>query len=311
VPDAVTVSNVHKRYGALEALRGVSLTIRQGEVFALLGPNGAGKTTLVEILEGYRDRSVGDVDVLGVDPRNADAGWRGRIGIVLQNTTVFDSLTVGEIVRHFAGFYPHPLDPSRVIEIVGLAGRTTSRCGKLSGGQKRRVDLALGLVGNPDLVFLDEPTTGLDPEGRRQLWDVIRSFTGLGKTVLLTTHYLDEAEALADRVGVIIAGEMVDVAPPAEVGGRDRALTRVAFRAVPELPFDELPDLAGKASLKDGRVSIATEAPTAVVSDLAAWAAGRGIAELPGLSVSRPSLEDTYLEMVRARGHATAIEGNP
>jgi ABC-2 type transport system ATP-binding protein len=304
VADAVTVREVSKRYGTLQALRGVSLAIHEGEVFALLGPNGAGKTTLVEILEGYRDRSSGEVDVLGIDPRHADSRWRSRIGIVLQNTTVFDSLTVGEIVSHFAGFYPRPLDPGDVIEIVGLAGKASSRCGKLSGGQKRRVDLALGIVGNPDLIFLDEPTTGLDPEGRRQLWDVIRSFTRLGKTVVLTTHYLDEAEALADRVGVIIAGEMVDVAPPQEVGGRSRALARVTFRAVPELPVGSLPALPGEPALANGRVSVATECPTAVVATLAQWANDHGVAELPDLTVARPSLEDTYLEMVRARsGH--------
>jgi ABC-2 type transport system ATP-binding protein len=301
---AITARDVHKRYGPVHALRGVDLEVEEGEVFALLGPNGAGKTTLVEILEGYRDRSRGEIAVLGTDPRDGGAAWRSRIGIVLQNTTVFDTLTVAEIVRHFAGFYAAPLDPMRVIEMVGLGDRASARCGRLSGGQKRRVDLALGLVGNPDLIFLDEPTTGLDPQGRRQLWDVIRSFTGVGKTVVLTTHYLDEAEALADRVGVIIAGRMVDVAPPAQVGGRDRAVAHVRFRA--EGPLADLPKPSEfqQPTTHGVDVTIATTTPTATVAALAAWARAAGVDELPGLQVTRPSLEDVYLEMVAGEGGA-------
>jgi ABC-2 type transport system ATP-binding protein len=297
---AIEVRGVTRNYGAVRALRGVDLDVFEGEVFALLGPNGAGKTTLVEILEGYRDRTGGDVSVLGTDPRHGGSSWRGRIGIVLQNTTVFDMLTVSELVRHFAGFYASPLEPARVIDMVGLAEKANVRCGKLSGGQKRRVDLALGLVGNPELVFLDEPTTGLDPEGRRQLWDVIRGFTALGTTVLLTTHYLEEAEALAGRVGVIIAGEMVDVGPPAAIGGRDRALSTVRFEAGTGFDGGSLPALEGM-SVEGPSVTVRTARPTEAVRVLAAWAEAQGWGELPGLTVTRPSLEDTYLAMVRAR----------
>ena len=297
---AVHVSGVRKSYGALEALKGVDLEVRTGEVFSLLGPNGAGKTTLVEILEGYRKRSGGEATVLGSDPGKGDAAWKAKIGIVLQNTAVFDSLTVDELVRHFAGFYPAPLDRGRVIDLVGLSEKRHARCAKLSGGQKRRVDLALGLIGDPQLIFLAEPTTGLDPEGRRQLWDVVRNFTALGKTVMLTTHYLDEAEALSDRVGVIIAGELVATGSPDEIGGRNRAVATVRFETVGRLAGDSLPQLDGEVTRGEGHISVRTEAPTAVVAALAAWAAAAGLAELPGLTVSRPTLEDTYLAMVQA-----------
>jgi ABC-2 type transport system ATP-binding protein len=303
---AISMTGVTKNYGSVQALRGVDLEIEEGEVFALLGPNGAGKTTLVEILEGYRDRSGGEVSVLGVDPRRADARWRSRLGIVLQNTTVFDTLEVQEVVAHFAGFFPKPLDPGAVVEAVGLSEKRRARCGKLSGGQKRRVDLALGLVGDPDLVFLDEPTTGLDPEGRRQLWDVIRGMAALRKTVLLTTHYLDEAEALSTRVGVIIGGELVDVGAAPAIGGRDRALTVVSFQPWQGMDPGTLPGLPGEVDVSPTSVSVRTEAPTAVVAKLGAWAAAAGVDELPGLSVARPSLEETYLAMVRERQEAAA-----
>jgi ABC-2 type transport system ATP-binding protein len=302
---SVAVRSLEKRYGSLAALAGVDLDIEPGEVFSLLGPNGAGKTTLVEILEGYRRRSAGRVDVLGVDPERADGRWRSRIGIVLQNTTVFDTLTVHELVNHFATFYPAPLDAGRVIGLVGLEEKRHVRCAKLSGGQKRRVDLALGLVGDPELMFLDEPTTGLDPEGRRQLWDVVREFTALGKTVLLTTHYLDEAEALADRVGIIIAGEMVEIGAPMEIGGRARGLAHVRFAAEGALEGRELPPLQGTVTREGRLVAVETAFPTDVVARLAAWAKDAGAPELPGLAVARPSLEDVYLAMVKARNGAT------
>ncbi|MFN0148646.1 MAG: ABC transporter ATP-binding protein [Dehalococcoidia bacterium] len=298
---AVNVSGVRKSYGALEALKGVDLEVRKGEVFSLLGPNGAGKTTLVEILEGYRSRSGGEASVLGVDPGKGGAAWKARIGIVLQSTAVFDALTVEELVRHFADFYPAPLEPARVIDLVGLSEKRQVRCAKLSGGQKRRVDLALGIIGDPELIFLDEPTTGLDPEGRRQLWEVVRNFTALGKTVMLTTHYLDEAEALSDRVGVIIGGELVETGKPDEIGGRNRAMATVRFETPPGVRERPLPPLAGVVTQADGHVSVQTEAPTAVVSALAGWAAAAGMAELPGLTVTRPTLEETYLRMVDAR----------
>jgi ABC-2 type transport system ATP-binding protein len=306
---AVTVTNLTKSYGALDALKGVDLEIRTGEVFSLLGPNGAGKTTLVEILEGYRQRTSGEATVLGIDPARGDATWRAGLGIVLQNTAVFDSLTVKELVTHFAGFYPEPLDADRVIELVGLRDKSKARCASLSGGQKRRVDIALGMVGDPRLIFLDEPTTGLDPEGRRQLWDVVRNFTALGKTVLLTTHYLDEAEALADRVGVIISGRMAAVGAPHEIGGRDRGVATVSFEASGALAGRPLPELPGAVEVTAaGLARVTTEAPTAVVGALTAWAAAFGEPELPALRVSRPTLEEAYLAMVAA--DRAAQEGN-
>jgi ABC-2 type transport system ATP-binding protein len=293
----IRVRALRKSYGDLEALAGVDLDIEAGEVFSLLGPNGAGKTTLVEILEGYRERTSGEATVLGIDPGSGDRRWRARVGIVLQNSTAFDLLTVEEVVGHFGSFYPSPLPTGQVIDMVGLGDKRKSRCIALSGGQKRRVEVALGIVGDPELVFLDEPTTGLDPMGRRQLWEVVRQFTALKKTVVLTTHYLDEAEALADRVGVIIAGKLAAVAPPHEIGGRERALARVTFIREGKLAGQPLPAIPG-ITAEDDVVTIPTEAPTAAVVALEAWAAGLGEAELPGLAVTRPSLEDVYLAMV-------------
>ncbi len=297
---AVSARGVRKSYGDFEALRGVDLEIGPGEVFALLGPNGAGKTTFVEILEGFRARSGGEATVLGVDPERGDLVWRSRLGIVLQSAGFFEQLTPDEVVSHFATFYPNPLDPRRVVDMVGLADKRSSRCKDLSGGQKRRVDLAMGIVGDPELVFLDEPTTGLDPQGRRQLWGVVREFARLGKTIVLTTHYLDEAEQLADRVGVIINGQLVEVGTPREIGGRERALARVTFALTGNLAGRPLPETAAETVSKNGRVTITTATPTAVVTALARWAEANGEPELPALAVSRPSLEDIYLAMVEA-----------
>jgi ABC-2 type transport system ATP-binding protein len=294
---AVSVRGLRKHYGDLEALAGVDLDIPAGEVFALLGPNGAGKTTFVEILEGFRARTSGEATVLGVDPGRGNLHWRARLGIVLQSTTAFDQLTVEEVVAHIGSFYPSPLPVRQVIDMVGLSDKRRSRCSGLSGGQKRRVEVAIGLVGDPEIVFLDEPTTGLDPMGRRQLWDVVRRFTSLGKTVLLTTHYLNEAEELADRVGVIIGGKLAAVAPPREIGGRERALARVTFALRGALVGVPPPGIAGMTTSGD-LVTIATETPTAVVGALGAWSAANGEPELPALAVTRPSLEDIYLQMV-------------
>lgn len=298
MPPAIEAIGLRKAYGSFEALKGVDLAIEHGEVFALLGPNGAGKTTMVEILEGYRERSGGEARVLGVDPAHPTPAWRARVGIVLQSTNVFDELNPTELISHFAGFYGRPLEVATVIKMVGLEEQRAVRCSKLSGGQKRRVDLALGIIGDPELIFLDEPTTGLDPQGRRQIWDVIRGFTALGKTVLLTTHYLDEAEALAGRVGVIQAGTLLEVAPPAELGGRDRARAEVGF--VPEGPLAgrDLPPLPGEVTHNGTGVTVSTDVPTAVVASLAAWALAAGVTELPGLAVRRPTLEDIYLSMI-------------
>jgi ABC-2 type transport system ATP-binding protein len=274
---AISVHGLRKAYADVTAVAGLDLEVRKGEVFALLGPNGAGKTTTVEILEGYRRRDAGEVRVLGEDPHKADAAWRARVGIVLQGTGEFDELTVAEVVRHFAGFYPAADDPDRVIARVGLTEKARSRTRTLSGGQKRRLDVALGIVGRPELLFLDEPTTGFDPEARREFWELIRDLAGAGTTILLTTHYLDEAETLADRVGVIARGELVEVAPPSRLGNRHQAPATVAWRT------------------EEGAVEATeSETPTALVAELAARFGG----EVPGLTVTRPTLEDVYLRMI-------------
>lgn len=296
---AIAAKGITKHYGAVEALRGVDLEVATGEVFALLGPNGAGKTTLVEILEGFRAPTSGAASVLGIDPADGDAVWRSRLGIVLQSAGFFEALTPFEIVRHFASFYPAPLDADRVVSMVGLGEKRDARCRSLSGGQKRRVDLALGIVGDPELIFLDEPTTGLDPQGRRQIWEVVRNFTALGKTVLLTTHYLEEAEQLADRVGVIINGQLAEVGTPREIGGRQRALATVTFAPSGNLAGQQLPE-GIDATTNAGVVAVATAEPTRIVAALTRWAEDQGVPELPELSVTRPSLEDIYLQMVAA-----------
>jgi ABC-2 type transport system ATP-binding protein len=275
---AVRVRGLRKRYGDLAAVDGLDLDIRTGEVFALLGPNGAGKSTTVEILEGYRRRTGGEVSVLGADPGRPTRAWRARLGIVPQNTGEQPHLSVREIVRHFAGYYPNPRDPDEVIEAVGLTEKAGARLSGLSGGQRRRVDVALGIMGRPELLFLDEPTTGFDPDARRRFWELVDGLADGGTTILLTTHYLDEAEALADRVGVIAGGRMVAVAPPRELGGRDRATARVSW------------------SDPDGPRTIETESPTQVVAELGRRFDG----EVPGLTVSRPTLEDVYLTMIGA-----------
>jgi ABC-2 type transport system ATP-binding protein len=280
---AIEVHGLRKAYGDTVAVGGLDLSVPRGEVFALLGPNGAGKTTTVEILEGFRRADGGEVRVLGTDPRHADARWRARIGIVLQGTGEFDDLTVGEVVHHFARFYPQPDDPDAVIERVGLGDKRTALTHKLSGGQKRRLDVALGVIGRPELLFLDEPTTGFDPEARREFWDLVRGLAGAGTTILLTTHYLHEAEALADRVGVITGGRLLSVAPPAELG--DRALAKATVRW----------------QGPDGPESTPTDAPTALVAELAARFGG----EVPGLTVTRPTLEDVYLQMIGASPEET------
>ena len=285
--DAIRVRGLRKAYGETVAVDGVDLDVSHGEVFALLGPNGAGKTTTVEVLEGYRRRDQGEVSVLGVDPAVAQGRrgtgdpvakrWRERVGIVLQGTGEFDELTVGEVVRHFARFYPAADDPATVIERVGLAEKATARTHTLSGGQKRRLDVALGIIGRPELLFLDEPTTGFDPEARREFWQLIRDLQAGGTTIVLTTHYLEEAEARADRVGVIAKGKLIAVDTPRSLGRRDSALATVSWRTA-EGAWE--------------RTRSAT--PTAVVADLAARFSG----EVPGLTVTRPTLEDIYLEMI-------------
>jgi ABC-2 type transport system ATP-binding protein len=279
---AIEVANLRKSYDGNEAVRGISFAVERGEVFGLLGPNGAGKTTTVEILEGYRERTAGEVSVLGEDPGRASRRFRERVGIVLQSSGFYPRVTVREAVEHWSGLYPSPRDAAEVIGLVGLDEKRDSRAGELSGGQRRRLDLALALVGDPDLIFLDEPTTGFDPAARRTAWAVIQALKDLGKTVLLTTHYLDEAQSLSDRVAIVKDGVIVAEGPPAELGaGGDRY--RVAY------------DANGK------RVEVETEDPTELLHRLTGEALARG-ERLQGLTVTRPTLEEVYLQLTDERG---------
>jgi ABC-2 type transport system ATP-binding protein len=302
VASCIVVEGLEKSYGALPAVRGVSFCVEQGEVFALLGPNGAGKTTTVEILEGHRRRSGGRVEVLGLDPEAAGRGWRARIGVVLQHEGIEKELTVHEALTWSTDFYAHPRPVAELLELVGLTGKRSARVKTLSGGQRRSLDLALGLVGDPDLIFLDEPTTGFDPEARRQAWDMLTSLRSLGKTVLLTTHYMDEVQYLADRVAVMSGGRIVASGPPASLGGRDTGLAVVSFRLPAGSTIADLPDLGGvqtRGGLREVRLT--TQEPTQLLLRLTTWAVGRG-EELEALTVMRPSLEDVYLDLVTEPG---------
>jgi ABC-2 type transport system ATP-binding protein len=277
VPPAIEVTDLRKSYGHVEAVRGVSFAVERGEVFGLLGPNGAGKTTTVEILEGYRRRSAGEVRVLGQDPESRDRRLQQRVGIVLQSSGFYPRATVREAVEHFAKAYSRPRDPGETISLVGLDEKADARTKDLSGGQRRRLDLALALVGDPELVFLDEPTTGFDPAARRTAWGVVRRLKELDKTVLLTTHYLDEAQELADRVAIVKAGRIVAEGPPGQLG-RSSAAYRVSY-------------------LSEGRrVELQTDDPTELLHRLTRDALARG-ERLEGLEVARPTLEEVYLEL--------------
>jgi ABC-2 type transport system ATP-binding protein len=292
--EAVTVRGLTKSYGSVRALAGVDLRIGLGEVFALLGPNGAGKTTTVEILEGYRGRDGGEVSVLGLDPGRQRAKLKRRIGIVLQTTGIDRYLTVAETVAMYAGYYPNPRPVDEVVELVGLADKRNARVLRLSGGQQRRLDMAVALAGDPDLLFLDEPTTGFDPSARHEAWDVVRNLSALGKTVLLTTHYMDEAQSLADRVAVIAGGRIVAEGTPETLGGRDMARAVVRYRppAGPTPPADLLGEPDG-----DGYVRVAAEDLTRSLHRLTGWAVEHGV-HLDDLQIVRPSLEDTYLRLI-------------
>jgi ABC-2 type transport system ATP-binding protein len=290
---AIRVRDLRKSYGSNEAVRGVDFDVEEGEVFGFLGPNGAGKTTTVEILEGYRQRTSGDVEVLGHDPAKAERALRERIGIVLQETGVERFLKVAEVLELYCGYYPHPRPVDELLALTGLEPKRNEVVKELSGGQRRRLDLALGLAGDPELVFLDEPTTGFDPTARREAWEVIRNLRSLGKTIFLTTHYMDEAQALADRVAVIAAGRIVAEGPPDELAGRDSA-TEIRFIPPPDVA---LPDLDGVTVTSDRRgVVLRTENPTPVLHTLTGWALGCGVI-LDGLTVARPTLEDVYLSL--------------
>ncbi len=290
---AVDVRGLVKSYQGAPAVRGIDLTIRQGEVFALLGPNGAGKTTTVEILEGYRTRDSGEVTVLGVDPGRQRAQLKSRIGIVLQSTGIDRYLTVRETIAMYATFYPHPRPVDEVIGLVGLEEKRGARVGRLSGGQQRRLDVAIALVGNPDLLFLDEPTTGFDPSARREAWDVVKNLATLGMTVLLTTHYMDEAQFLADRVAVIAEGRIVAEGTPATLGDRQLARARVRYRApAGASPPESLSAPPGP----DGYTEITPDDVIQALHQLTGWAIDHR-ASLDGLEVTRPSLEDIYLSL--------------
>ena len=276
----IRASGLRKSYGDVEAVRGIEIEVGSGEVFAFLGPNGAGKTTTVEILEGYRGRDAGEVTVLGEDPAEGDRAWRERIGIVLQSCKLEPYLTVRESLELFAGYYDEPRPIEETIELVGLVEKADARAGNLSGGQQRRLDVGMALIGDPDLLFLDEPTTGFDPQARRQAWDLIAGLRDLGKTVFLTTHYMDEAQRLADKVAIIAGGEIVARGAPQDLGDRDAQATTITY------------------SRNGERVSIETDDPVRALNELTGRALAEGF-ELEGLEVSRPSLEDIYLTLTR------------
>ena len=290
----IDIRGLRKSYGDVEAVRGIDVHVDHGEVFALLGPNGAGKTTTVEILEGYRSRTGGEESVLGHDPAAQDLALKRRIGIVLQSTGVDPYLTVRETVALYAGYYPSPRDVDEVIDLVGLAEKRTTSVKKLSGGQQRRLDVAVALAGDPELLFLDEPTTGFDPNARRNAWGIVKNLADIGKTIFLTTHFMDEAQYLADRVAVLAKGEIVAEGTPDTIAGRDRMQSRIRFR----LPDGKRPalELTDTQAHEDGSWEIRTDNPTKTVHDLTAWALERGqVYEL--LEVTQPSLEDVYIEL--------------
>ncbi|MBK5229963.1 MAG: ABC transporter ATP-binding protein [Thermoleophilia bacterium] len=298
------IEGLRKSYGDFEAVRGIDLTVRRGEVLTILGPNGAGKTTTVEILEGYRPRSAGQVSVLGVDPSSPTRAWRERIGIVLQDCELLGQLTVRESLEMYAGYYRAPRDVDETIAMTGLAEKAESRAGRLSGGQRRRLDVALALIGDPELIFLDEPTTGFDPEARREAWAAIDAMRTLGKTIILTTHYMEEAQHLADRVAVFAQGEIVAEGAPDEIGGRSELPTRISFTLPGRIEPADLPPAfrGGAASDRPGAaVTVETQEAVALLNELTGWALERRI-ELDDLSVVRPSLEDIYLRLTDETG---------
>ena len=294
----VIVRGLVKRYGRREAVRGIDLEVHRGEIFAFLGPNGAGKTTTVEILEGFRTRTAGELSVLGADPAEAGGAWRDRVGVVLQESEPEPGLSVRECVELYAGYYRAPRPTDETIALVGLTDKAGALAGELSGGQRRRLDVALALIGDPDVVFLDEPTTGFDPSARRAAWEVIAGLRDLGKTIFLTTHYMDEAEYLADRIAVIAQGCIVAEGTPKTLGGRDRMTSSIRFTLPADVTAADLPDMLRTLAEpgSDGTTALRTETPLVHVQLLADWALDRGF-DLPDLDVRRPTLEDVYLAL--------------
>jgi ABC-2 type transport system ATP-binding protein len=294
----ISAEGLGKRYGAVEAVRGVDLEVRRGEIFAFLGPNGAGKTTTVEILEGFRTASSGTVSVLGVDPARAGSNWRNRVGAVLQESHAEPGLTVRECLDLYAGYYSAPRSIDETIALVGLQGKADTLGDHLSGGQRRRLDVALALIGDPELIFLDEPTTGFDPSARRAAWSVIDGLRALGKTVFLTTHYMDEAEQLADRIAVIADGAIVAEGTPQTLGGRDRLAATIRFTLPDGFSVADLPETLRMLiePTSNGTVAIRTEAPLRHVRDVSDWASAAGV-DLPDIDMRRPTLEDVYLAL--------------
>ncbi|HET6830960.1 MAG TPA: ABC transporter ATP-binding protein [Solirubrobacterales bacterium] len=307
MPEAViSVKGLRKSYGALEALRGIDLEVRRGEIFAFLGPNGAGKTTAISVLEGYLERDGGTVEVLGEDPATAGREWRGRVGFVLQECRMESLLTVRETLTMYAGYYRDPRPVEATIDLVGLAEKADERAGRLSGGQQRRLDVAVALVGDAELLFLDEPTTGFDPSARRAAWAVIEGLRDLGKTVMLTTHYMDEAQALADRVAVITAGEIIAAGTPDDLGGRRHADSLISFDLPAAAAVSAVRGaVTGEWTQSNGRLALRSADPTRSLHELTAWALDHDV-RLGGLEVTRPSLEDVYLDLIgEERGRAT------
>jgi ABC-2 type transport system ATP-binding protein len=294
----ISVRGLRKSYGPLEAVRGIDLDVAAREIFAFLGPNGAGKTTTVEILEGYRKRTSGEVTVLGTDPENADRDWRQRIGVVLQESRMHPELTVRESVELFAGYYREPRGVDDTVELVGLTEKADDRVGRLSGGQQRRLDVALALIGDPELLFLDEPTTGFDPSARRRAWEVVASLRDLGKTIFLTTHYMEEAQELADRVAIIAGGRIVAHGTPGDLSARDGRVARISFRLPPGVDSGELPPGLDATHGTLDELHVQADDPVRTLNLLTGWALERGV-ELEGLEVRQPSLEDVYLELTR------------
>jgi ABC-2 type transport system ATP-binding protein len=302
----IEVRGLRKSYGRREAVRGIDLVIERGEIFAFLGPNGAGKTTTVEILEGYRERTAGEVSVLGTDPAHATQRWRERVGVVLQECRLPSLLTVHESLEMYAGYYATPRGVDETINLVGLREQANQRNSRLSGGQQRRLDVALALIGDPELLFLDEPTTGFDPAARRGAWDLIANLRSLGKTVFLTTHYMDEAQSLADRVAILKDGQIVAEGRPGDLATSDRIVTHVRFRLPGGVSAAELPPpLAGRVTERHGRMELPTESPVRDLAALTTWALDRGF-DLPDLEAQRPTLEDVYLELTATAQAAEA-----